>query len=286
MTIDIVFCLDKAVLRPMIAAMNSIVSNTKDPDRLRFNIAVPAVGEDNRIIAEAIDAAFPAARFSWSTVPVRAPDWIVDYVRGRFGSDISPALLNKRTMQYARLYLSDMFPGLGKFIYFDCDVIVLDDVARLWDIAAITPERPFAAAPQLFTGILYFSRPLVGWKEGLSIPRPFNSGMFVTDAGAWPGAVTERIRHYLDWNAAHDYKLFALQDEPILNLTFKDYTRISPRWNRCGYGNHPLVARLLKRNRSAISVIHWSGGHNKPWRDPNVVYSREWFAYDKGPLPA
>jgi len=286
MTIDIVFCLNSKVLRPMIAAMNSIVMNAAEPGKLRFHIAVPDVEEEAEAIREGVAAAFPEPVFQWSTAAVRPPDWIAEYVAGRAGRRLDDGALAKKAMQYARCYLPEMFPGLGKFIYFDCDVIVRDDVVRLWEEATLREDAPFAAAPQFYTGLLYFTRPLVGLREGLSIPRPFNSGMFVTDARAWPGAVTKRIRHYLDWNAEHDYTLFALQDEPILNLVFKDYLRLSPRWNRCGYGNHPLVARLLKRPLSEMSVIHWSGGHRKPWRDRSIAYAEEWWAYDKGPVSA
>lgn len=286
MIIDIVFCLNRKVLRPMLAAMNSIQANSADPSQLRFNIAVPATGEDGAVIRDAVASAFPDAPFEWSTAAVAAPDWMVDYIQGRFGGGLDAEKLAGRAMQYARLYMPEMFPGLGKFIYFDCDVIVRGDVADLWSEAQITATQPFAAAPQLFTGLLYFSRPLKGLREGLSIPRPFNSGMFVTDARAWPGPVTDRIRHYLDWNAANDYGLFSLQDEPILNLVFKNYLRVSPRWNRCGYGNRPAVARFLKKPLSEMSVIHWSGGHHKPWRDRSIAYADEWWRYDIGPVDA
>lgn len=286
MTIDIVFCLNSAVLRPMIAAINSIATNAAVPAALRFNIAVPALAEEAEAIRAGVAEAFPEAPFQWTTAAVSAPEWIAEYIQGRSGGGLDADDLARKSMQYARCYLPEIFPDLGKFIYFDCDVIVRDDVARLWQEAAITKDRPFAAAPQLYTGLLYFSRPLTGLREGLSILRPFNSGMFVTDAQAWPGAISDRIRHYLDWNAAHDYTLFSLQDEPILNLVFKDYLRLSPRWNRCGYGNHPFVARLLKRPLSEMSVIHWSGGHRKPWNDQGVIYAEQWWAYDKGPQTA
>jgi lipopolysaccharide biosynthesis glycosyltransferase len=286
MTVDIVFCLNRKVLRAMIAAMNSIVSNAAQPEALRFHIAVPDLEEEARAIRAGVAAAFPDPAFSWSTAAVRAPDWIADYIEGRAGGGLDDEALARKAMQYARCYLPEMFPGLGKFIYFDCDVIVRDDVARLWEEAGLSEAAPFAAAPQLYTGVLYFARPLKGLREGLSILRPFNSGMFVTDARAWKGPVTDRIRRYLDWNAAHGYTLFSLQDEPVLNLVFKDYLRLSPRWNRCGYGNHPFVARLLKRPLSEMSVIHWSGGHRKPWRDRTIAYAEEWWAYDKGPVAA
>ena len=113
MTIDIVFCLNSKVLRPMIAAMNSIVMNAAEPGKLRFNIAVPDVEEEAEAIREGVAAAFPEPVFQWSTAAVRPPDWIAEYVAGRAGRRLDDGALAKKAMQYARCYLPEMFPGLG-----------------------------------------------------------------------------------------------------------------------------------------------------------------------------
>ncbi len=285
MTIDIVFCLDRNVIRPMIAAVNSIAMNSAAPEDLRFNIAVPTIASDAAEIEAALADAFPDPAFTWRTGAAMPPEWVATYVRGRSNTVLDDVGLRQKAMKYSRLYLTDMFPDLGKFIYFDCDVIVIDDVAKLWSEAALTPQKPFAAARHLFFGPLYFRRPLAQWRAGRKIARPFNSGMFVSDAPSWDKGPRDRIREILLWDEAHDFKLFSLQDEPILNLTFHDYHEVSPRWNRCGYGNHPTIARLLKKPMDQMSVIHWSGGHRKPWSDRTIAYADEWWAYDKG-VPA
>lgn len=284
--IDVVFCLDRNVIRPMIAAMNSVAENAATPEDLRFSIAVPVIKEDAQAIHDAIAAAFPNPKFTWRTGSVEPPDWVEHYVRGRVGKPVDDRVVRQRAMKYARLYLTDIFPDVGKFIYFDCDVIVRDDVAKLWQEAAISDAQPFAAARHIYFGPMYFRKPLTHFRAGLKIRRPFNSGMFVTDARAWAKGPKDRIQAILDWDEAHDFKLFGLQDEPILNLAFTEYFQLSARWNRCGYGNQPWVARLLKKPLEEMSVIHWSGGHNKPWSDTSVAYADEWWAYDKGPVPA
>lgn len=284
MTIDIVFCLDRNVIRPMIAAMNSIAMNAADPGSLRFNVSVPAITEDAAAIESAIERAFPDPAFQWRTGSTEPPEWVRDYVRGRIGPDGDDLTLRRKAMKYSRLYLTEMFPDLGKFIYFDCDVIIIDDVAKLWDEAQLTPEMPFAAARHLFFGPLYFRRPLANWRAGRTIKKPFNSGMFVSDAPAWKDGPIARLRAILDWDTREGFTLFGLQDEPILNLTFTDYFDLRPRWNRCGFGNQPFVARLLKKPMEQISVLHWSGGHRKPWNDPEIAYGEYWWTYDLGPL--
>jgi lipopolysaccharide biosynthesis glycosyltransferase len=68
-------------------------------------------------------------------------------------------------------------------------------------------------------------------------------------------------------------------DETLLNVMFKDYIQIDRSWNRCGYGNMQLVAKILKKPLDQINVIHWSVGHHKPWKNPAIVYGDIWQRY-------
>lgn len=279
----------------MIAAMNSVASNAKRPQELRFNIAAPHVKADVAKIEAALSDAFQDAPFQWRVSSAQAPDWVTDYVQARFikpdelgksqGTDAHEDALHRKAMIFARMYLPLIFADLGKVIYLDCDVIVRDDIAKLWADAAVDAKRPFAAARHLYLGQMYFRKPFKHWRWGRKMRRPFNSGMFVSDVTAWDGAPMDELARIIEWDRREGYVLFDLVDEAMLNLMFADYLEVSARWNRCGYGNHPLVARLLKKPLSEISVIHWSGGQKKPWRQRDTIYAEEWWTYDKGPLP-
>jgi len=280
MTTDIVFCLNRGLLRPLVAAMNSIVTNAADPAALRFNVAVPPsqVGEFERLI----DRAFPDRVFAARVGGATLTGGVRDYLDGRRGSPHNPE--SGTALNYARFEVHRVFEGLGPYVYLDGDLVVLDDIARA--LAALKPGRRLAAVPQLFTGLFYFRRPLLGWREGLAMLRPFNAGVYVTDARVWQGDVMAELQSYMDWDRRHGYTLFSLHTEPLMNLVFKAYQHLDPRWNRAGYGNHPLVARLLKMPKGRIGVLHWSGGHNKPWKNRDTVFAEEWYAYDLGEIPA
>lgn len=116
--------------------------------------------------------------------------------------------------------------------------------------------------------------------------RPFNAGVYVSDAAYWGADMWAELEDIFAWDKRNDYALFHLHTEPLMNLLFKDYQRIPNGWNHSGFGNHPFVAAMLKRPLDTVQVIHWSGGHRKPWKNRATIHSDKWWAYDIGPLPS
>lgn len=276
MKIEIAFSLNQDIMVGLLTAMNSVVQNTADPGQVRFNIAVPPLEVEN--FEAAINQCFPDPAFTWRLGTFTPPDFLKNYLQNKFKPK-TEGRKRSRYMQYARLFLRDIFPDLGKVLYLDCDVLVLGDVATLYQGYTLTPDLYFAAVPHFFPGLLYFGKPLQGLKEALQFEQTFNSGVILTDFQYWDNATYQRLHHYLNWDASHQYRLLNLGDETVLNLMFKHYLHLSPRWNRCGYGNTRLYAWLLKKPLKDISIIHWSGGHHKPWKTNKIVYGHLWQNY-------
>lgn len=279
MTIDIAFSLNKGVMVGMLAALNSVVSNAADPAALRFNIAVPPA--ETAVFEAALQRYFPDPPFQWRLAGFTPPQYLADYLNNRFKPQ-SRDRQNSRYMQYARLFLGSLFPDLTKVIYLDADVIVLGDVAQLFEGTQLTPDLYFAAVPHFFPAFFYFGKPFQALGEIRQFEKTFNSGLIVTDVSHWGEATYATMRHYMDWDASYNYRMLNLGDETLLNLMFKHYLHLAPRWNRCGYGNVRPLAWLLKKDLKDVAVIHWSGGHHKPWRTPNIVYGDIWQRYAVG----
>jgi len=282
MTIDIVFCLNSNLARPLVTVINSIVRNAAEPASLRFNIAVPPSGQELETITSVIENAFPNRDFSVRIRGAQLSNWIATYIEHRLGRPVRPA--EGIALNYARFEVQTLFDDLKNYIYLDGDLVVRDNIASV--IEMFDEERGLAAVPQYLSGLFYFRRPLAGLREAGRMLRPFNAGVYVTDARLWGDDLMLELRSLMEWDRRNDFKLFWLHTEPLMNILFKDYQRLPRRWNQSGYGNHPFVARLLKRPLSEMSVIHWSGGHRKPWRDRSIAYAEEWWAYDKGPVSA
>ena len=293
MYVDIAFSLNRALQTPLLVVINSILRNASDRQNhsasegqstqpLRFNIAVP-VG-DRPFFTDLLRGTF-AADYGLEAAIFRVreftpPDYLKHYLDSRF-QEKKPERRISRYMQYARLFLKDLFPDVQRVVYFDGDTLVLGDVRSLFAQGEqLTPQRYLAAVPQFFPAIFYFSNPFKMWGDLRKFKSSFNSGVLLTDLSFWTEQTYDLLHHYLDLDAKNDYRLYHLGDETVFNLMFKDtYIPLDKRWNCCGYGQPHWIARLLRRDPNKVNVIHWSGGHHKPWQSDRVIYSDLWRSY-------
>lgn len=184
-------------------------------------------------------------------------------------------------MQYGRLFLKDLFPDVQRVIYLDCDTLVLADVRSLFAQGEqLNPERYLAAVPHFFPAILYFSNPLKMRADLRKFKSTFNSGVLLTDLSHWNESTYDLLKHYLELDASNRYRLYHLGDETIFNLMFKEtYIPLDTAWNACGYGQGHFISSLLRQPIDKMKIIHWSGGHHKPWESERVIYSDLWRQY-------
>ena len=165
---------------------------------------------------------------------------------------------------YDKLMVAEFLPGnVHRAIWLDCDMLVLADLAALWD-------RPFPDAAMMAVQDSLVptvsSRFGVGGYEDLRMdPRTpyFNAGMMVIDVDAWR---TERISHlaleYL--KKYHDRVCF--WDQEALNAVLAGkWNPLEPRWNWSA-----TLDRLSGNSANHRSVstqerlVHFSG-NIKPW---------------------
>jgi lipopolysaccharide biosynthesis glycosyltransferase len=281
MTIDIVVSLNRAIAISLLVVMNSIVQNTQTPDVVRFNVVIPEGERD--FFTTQIETAFPERLFRYRLAEFTPPEFMKTYLDNRF-REKTPERQRSRYMQYSRLFIKEIFPDVRRVIYFDTDIVVLGDVAQLFSdpvVQSFSETRYVAAVPQFFPCFMYFQKPWQVLGEIRQFKKSFNSGVLLTDVGFWSEATYERLRYYLDLDRRYDYRLYNLGDETVLNLMFKDYWPLARGWNWCGFGNIGLVTSALRFgvDLKQKQVIHWSGGHYKPWRNPKIAFADLWARY-------
>ena len=276
MTVDIVFSLNKSIIVGLLAAINSISENAVNPEELRFNVIVP-VGE-LECFQQQLDRAFPNPKFSLRVQDYVPPRHIQEFIESKYGP-LKPDRRNALHMLYSRLYMKDIFPDISKVIYLDVDLIVLEDISKLFHSLSFSKDRYFAAVPNISCALLHFSKPWLARKEWSQIDKPFNAGVFCTDLSFWTVETYQLLQYYLDWEKQNNYRLYLLNDETILNLMFKNYVQLDRSWNCYGYGNSRLVTWLLKRDLQGVNILHWSGGHHKPWTTKNISFGSIWRKY-------
>ncbi|CAI3940742.1 LPS:glycosyltransferase (RfaJ) (PDB:1G9R) [Commensalibacter communis] len=164
---------------------------------------------------------------------------------------------------YYRLVIQNTLPEeVKKIIYLDSDIVVYSNIAELWQ----EPLEGMCVGGVLDEGGILQSRRL-----SLDDNNYFNAGIMIFDI--------ERIRQefrdvfitYFE-NYYKNKDIITLQDQDILNLTFKNKTKIIPlRWNinsrMLGY-NELEYKYSIKDAEDAlqnIGIIHYTD-QRKPWR--------------------
>ncbi len=278
MAVEIVFSLNRSIANPLMVTLNSILQNCQSPEQIRFNIAVP----DGEVayFEQLIQQHFPQSIFCYRLRGFTPKPFLKTYLDKKFKERRIERRVS-RYMQYARLFIKDIFPDLNRVIYLDVDVLVLGDIQTLFEHKITFDEQTYlAAVPQNFPAIGYFKRFWLMWSEIRRFKQSFNSGVLLTELKYWSYDTYKKLHYYFELDAKYNHCLFELGDETIFNLIFKEnYYPLPKSWNCCGYGNHPWFTRWMQQNLSTINILHWSGGHRKPWQSPQVIFSSLWSSY-------
>lgn len=267
--INIVFACDSNYAQHATVAMMSILKNTADPARIVFYLLDDQI---DAAVKEKIQATIEQAHAAIHFCEVEADRFEKFFVSGQLSR-----------AAYFRLEMGRLLPdSVGKVIYLDCDLLVLDDIAELWNYDM--NHHPLAAIMDL--GIMASSKDWHGKQEQLGFSEKdiyFNSGVLVVDLKAW---------------REHDYGRQAEQlaernnyrhhDQDALNQLFhRDWQPVPLRWNVIPPVWY-LFLKILKRRdfrrmaveaRKHISILHYAGGY-KPWEyDRYAAFNAKYYEY-------
>lgn len=191
--------------------------------------------------------------------------------------DIKGMLKHISVSTMDRLILSDLLPDLQKIIYLDIDMLVLGDVADLWNFDL--QGAPFAARKSLARGYSKLHRhvfraavrlePAKAWdlrrrallSHDLSC-ETFNAGLLVLDL--------DRLRidrfccNYLGY-----VREFGLNDQEVLNIySGAAWTHLPEGWN----------SFVRQEDTANSKLLHWVGP-NKPWGRELTLEQDRWKQY-------
>ncbi|KAF8407974.1 hypothetical protein HHK36_007114 [Tetracentron sinense] len=166
-----------------------------------------------------------------------------DLVKNLISSSIRQALENP--LNYARSYLADILePCVNRVIYLDSDLVVVDDIKKLWSIS-LTGSRTIGAGRKLCY---------------------FNKGVMVMDLVRWrEGNFRRRIEYWMEFQKQR--RIYELGSLPPFLLVFAgDVVGIDHRWNQHGLGGDNVVASCRSLHSGSVSLLHWSW-KGKPYMD-------------------
>ncbi|GMH27528.1 hypothetical protein Nepgr_029371 [Nepenthes gracilis] len=258
-TIHIAMTLDKTYLRGSVAAIFSILRHAMCPESISFHFLAAHRREELRRI---VGSTFPYLSFA-------VYHFNPNLVKGKISSSVRRAL--DQPLNYARIYLADLLPtSLTRIIYLDSDLVLVDDVARLWIIdlhghVLGAPEYCHANFSSYFTDSFWnnvqFSK-IFQLRE--REPCYFNTGVMVIDLWRWrEGGYTARLEMWM--RIQKRYRIYELGSLPPFLLVFAGGVEgVEHRWNQHGLGGDNLKGRCRNLHPGPVSLLHWSG-KGKPW---------------------
>ncbi|XP_072996962.1 probable galacturonosyltransferase-like 7 [Typha latifolia] len=278
--VHIAITLDEEYLRGSIAAVQSVLRNAICPENVFFHFLVSDHG-----LEPLVRSAFPQLRFKFYYFDPNR-------VRNLISTSVRQAL--EQPLNYARNYLADLLePCVRRIIYLDSDLVVVDDVAKLWDtdLAGRTvgaPEYCHANFTKYFTDRFWTDTRLARAFAGRR-PCYFNTGVMVVDLVRWRlSGYTRRIERWMEIQKAD--RIYELGSLPPFLLVFAGHVApIEHRWNQHGLGGDNVRGSCRDLHPGPVSLLHWSGS-GKPWvrlgSDRPCPLDALWQPYDLyGPAP-
>ncbi|XP_072987574.1 probable galacturonosyltransferase-like 3 [Typha latifolia] len=263
--IHIAMTLDSTYLRGSLAGVLSVLRHASCPELIHFHF-ISSASPSRRLpfLRRAVLSAFPSLPFS-----IHPFDSAL--VRGKISSSVRRAL--DQPLNYARIYLADLLPAaISRVIYFDSDLVVVDDVARLWSIdlepnhVIAAPEYCHANFTSYFTSA-FWSHPTFPtvFSHRSRPPCYFNTGVMVIDLERWrSGDYTRRLERWMEIQKK-EARIYELGSLPPFLLVFAGEVKgVEHRWNQHGLGGDNVEGLCRDLHPGPVSLLHWSG-KGKPW---------------------
>lgn len=170
---------------------------------------------------------------------------------------------------YFRLFITDLYPQYNKALYLDSDIVILSDIANLYNIDM--ENNLVTAVPDGAVQVTPVFREYVEKVVGLSDYRNyFNAGVLVMNLDELRKFQFPKKFLYL----LETIKFSVAQDQDYLNRLCKGRVKIAPSsWNTM-----PISELGIKRED--IKLIHYNLNY-KPWHFDNILYEEYFWNYAK-----
>jgi lipopolysaccharide biosynthesis glycosyltransferase len=240
------------------AAVLSVLQHASCPENVFFHFLIS--GNKNEL-QEVVRTTFPYLKFK----PYYFDEGLV---KGLISTSIRQAL--EQPLNYARTYLADILdPCVERVIYLDSDLIVIDDIAKLWEIdlgsnTIGAPEYCRANFTKYFTEAFWSDSDLAKTFDGRKQPCYFNTGVMVIDIAKWrQNNYRKMIEHWME--VQKEKRIYELGSLPPFLLVFAGKLKpVEHRWNQHGLGGDNVVGSCRSLHPGPVSLLHWSG-KGKPW---------------------
>lgn len=261
----VLFSVDRRQSDGLFALINSIVTNSERPEQFVFHVLVD---DEPDLYLDVLATEIPQ-RLRYEVVSFPETPLYRDYrafvdSHIRVEGNAAGCTRLSNIMNFARLYLADLFPAIDVGLYLDVDMIVQSDLAEVFrtDVSS-----------SILAAVL--DQPFHYYHTGLDLQgRGFNAGTLLINFRQWrQRCVRQAVESLM---AGHRRRrLFRGGTEPLLNVVLNGYCAgLDASWNVTGLGfREGMDPRVLAKAR----ILHWNGGR-KPWH-ADGLYREFWEPY-------
>ncbi len=166
---------------------------------------------------------------------------------------------------YYRLFIASLFPQYDKIIYLDCDLVVLGDISRLYNIEL--GENILGAVVDHFVTTTKEFREYAKTAIGVNPDTYFNAGVLLISLEQFRKNDIER--KFINLITKHDFDLLD-PDQAYLNYLCFGKTRLLPNgWNKA-------PAKIFCEGNE--NIIHYNL-YKKPWQYDDVIDGEYFWNY-------
>lgn len=252
--INIVFASDDNYAQHTAVAMASVLLNTKFPDKIRFFVIDDGIKDENK---NKIFKTVKKLQGNIEFVKIKNNSLENCYVSG----ELSRA-------SYFRLDIANILDkSIKKIIYLDCDLLVYDDIEKMWNI----DMQDKAIAATCDYGIMASKRIRKQKNKYIGLPfnaKYFNAGVLMMDLEIWrENKYAEKVIKLAVGNR------FPNHDQDALNKFFmNNWHDIPLRWDVIPpvfnlflkiLMNSTLRCKAIEAKLNP-AIFHYAGGY-KPW---------------------
>ena len=246
-TLNVVFCIDKAYVRPLGVTLASLLVHNRGA-RLRICVVAPVLEAEDVACLNAVVEPFGV-------------ELVFRQGEDRRVADLRETLHISRATYY-RLLLPEILADLDKVIYLDCDLVVESDLRALW----ATDVTGLGCA-----GVDEANTPH-GQRLGVELDCYINAGVLVLNLDYWRRHGV--MNACLEWLGANAERASLLEQDAI-NVVLQGHKgKIDRRWNL-----NPAPERSLDTlAQYPQRIIHFAGPL-KPWHryydfDLQAIYQK------------
>lgn len=253
--IPVFFAVDDGYCPFLAVAIQSLIDNSSDEYTYLIKILNTDISDENKK---------KISRYERENVDIEFVD-LNYYIKKVKDKLYTRDYYSKTT--YFRLFLPNLYPQYDKVLYLDSDIVILDDIAGLYDTDM--GDNLVAAAPD---DVIQFNEVFQVYVEKVvgvaDYRRYFNAGILLMNLDEM-----RKFRFQEKFIYSLDRITFAVaQDQDYLNRLCKGRVKLIDRaWNRM-----PIADPKIKTEN--VKLVHYNLAF-KPWHFEDILYKEFFWMY-------